>query len=115
MNTAPEPVGFADDPIAPHSARFPLGRPVGATDVSSPSAPGVRPWGLNGMRPARQQGDPVRAAFRYDHATQTAVDQAGRTLVAAEPTANKVSSNDGDEGLSEDFTYDYCPDCPTQA
>lgn len=71
--------------------------------------------GLGGMRPARQQGDPVRAAFHDDHRTQTAVDDTGRTLVAAEPTANKASSNDGDEGPSEDFTYDFCPDHPTQA
>ena len=28
------------------------------------------------------------------------------------PTANKVTSNDGDEGPSEDFTYDFAPDSP---
>jgi putative ATP-grasp target RiPP len=113
MSTALTSEGFADDPIAPHSAQFPLGR-IGLPDHSVPSEPGVRPWGLSGMRPARQQGDPVRTAFHYDHTTQTAIDGTGRTLVAAEPTANKVSSSDGDEGPSEDFTYDFCPDCPAQ-
>src|ERR1700759_1790308 len=111
MKTALMAPGFADDPIAPHSAQFPLGRIDGRTDAT-PSDPTVRPWGLRGMRPARQQGDPVRATFHYDHGTQTARDETGRTLVAAEPTANKASSNDGDEGPSEDFTYDFCPDCP---
>jgi hypothetical protein len=64
------------------------------------------------MRPARQQGDPVREAFGYDHDTQVAVDVHGRPLLAADPIANKASSNDGDEGPSEDFTYDFCPDMP---
>lgn len=112
MSTALASVSFADDPIAPHSAQFPLGRLGASAEPSVPAEPDVRPWGLGGMRPVRQQGDPVRAVFRYDHVTQTAVDGAGRTLVAADPTANKVSSNDGDEGPSEDFTYDFCPDVP---
>jgi putative ATP-grasp target RiPP len=112
MSTAFASVGFADDPIAPHSAQFPLGRIGGSPERSVPSAPQVRPWGLGGMHPARQQGDPVRETFHYDHTTQTALDGTGRTLLAAEPTANKVSSNDGDEGPSEDFTYDFCPDYP---
>jgi putative ATP-grasp target RiPP len=107
-------MAFADDPIAPHSAQFPLARNGAPAEPSTPSPPDVRPWGLDGMRPARQQGDAVRDAFRYDHTTQTAVDSAGGTLIAADPTANKVSSNDGDEGPSEDFTYDFCPDHPTQ-
>jgi putative ATP-grasp target RiPP len=115
MSTALALVGFTDDPIAPHSAQFPLGRIGGPPDHSVASEPNVRPWGLGGMRPARQQGDPVRAASHYDHATQTAIDGTGRTLVAADPTANKVSSSDGDEGPSEDFTYDFCPDDPTPA
>jgi hypothetical protein len=64
------------------------------------------------MHPARQQGDPVRETFGYDHGTQVAVDADGRTLLAADPTANKVSSSDGDEGPSEDFSYDFYPDSP---
>ena len=112
MSTALAPVGFADDPIASHSAQFPLGRAGGPADACVPSAPAVRPWGLRGMRPARHQGDPVRAAFHYDHATQTAIDDGGQTLVAADPTANKGTSSDGDEGPSEDFTYDFYPDHP---
>jgi len=102
---------FNADPIAPHSAQFPLGR-SSVPDFSTPSGLGVRPWGLRGMRPARQQGDPVRQTFGYDHDAQVAVDANGRYLLAAQPTANKVSSNDGDEGPSEDFTYDFCPDSP---
>jgi hypothetical protein len=67
------------------------------------------------MRPARQQGDPIHETFYYDHNTQVAVDANGRPLLAADPTANKVSSSDGDEGPSEDFTYDFCPDMPNPA
>lgn len=107
-------VGFADDPIAPHSAQFPLGSAGGAAQPSVPSGPEQRPWGLGGMRPVRSQGDPVRALFSYDHATQTAIDPDGRTLVAADPSAEKVSDNDGDEGASEDFKHDFCPDQPFQ-
>jgi hypothetical protein len=64
------------------------------------------------MRPAHQQGDPLRAVFTYDHDRQIALDPAGKPLTMAQPTANKVTSNDDDEGPSEDFTYDYCPDSP---
>lgn len=106
---------FAADPVASHSGQFPLGRHCGPADLSAPSAPEIRPWGLGGMRPARQQGDPLRAVFTYDHDRQIAVDPAGQPLTMADPTANKVTSNDGDEGPSEDFTYDYCPDVPLPA
>jgi hypothetical protein len=64
------------------------------------------------MRPARQQGDPVREAFVYDHGRQVALSRAGVPLTITNATANKVTNNDGDEGPSEDFTYDYCPDSP---
>lgn len=103
---------FAADPVAPHSGQFPLAHTAGPADLSTPSTLGIRPWGLGGMRPARQQGDPLRVVFTYDHDRQIALDQAGKPLTMAEPTANKVTSNDGDEGPSEDFTYDYCPDSP---
>ncbi len=106
------PDQFAADPVASHSGQFPLGPTAGPADLSAPSAPGIRPWGLGGMRPAHQQGDPLRAVFTYDHDRQIALDTAGKPLTMAEPTANKVTSNDGDEGPSEDFTYDYCPDSP---
>lgn len=62
------------------------------------------------MRPARHQGDPVRDAFVYDHARQVAVNCDGVPLTITAATANKVTNSDGDEGRSEDFTYDYCPD-----
>ncbi len=106
---------FAADPVASHSARFPLGRNAVPADPSAPSAPDIRPWGLRGMRPARQQGDLLREVFTYDHDRQIALDPAGQPLTMAEPTANKVTNNDGDEGPSEDFTYDYCPDSPLPA
>lgn len=64
------------------------------------------------MRPARRQGDPLREAFTYDHGRQMALDRKGRPLTAADPTADKVSSNDGDEGPSEDYNNDFCPDSP---
>lgn len=116
MAAPSEPAGFIDDPIAPHSAQFPLGR---AGDVVPPadaaSQPGRRPWGLGGMRPVRHKGDPVRASYHYDHDAQVAVNSRGLPLLAADPTVDKVSSFDGDEGPSEDFRYDFCPDSPYPA
>ncbi|MGI9001333.1 MAG: hypothetical protein ACR2GH_06665 [Pseudonocardia sp.] len=106
---------FAEDPLVSHSAQFPLGRSSGPADPCSPSDPAIRPWGLRGMRPARHQGDRVREVFTYDHDLQIASSLSGQPLTMAEPTANKVTSNDGDEGPSEDFTYDYCPDAPIPA
>lgn len=67
------------------------------------------------MRPATQQGDPGRQSFFYDHDEQVAVDGEGRYLTVEAVTANKVTSSDGDEGPSEDFTYDFCPDSPLPA
>lgn len=102
---------FAADPVASHSGQFPLGRNAGPVDLSAPSPTEIRPWGLVGMRPARQQGDPVREVFAYDHDQQIAIDSRGCSLpTAKEPTAKKNTNNDGDEGPSEDFSYDYCPD-----
>lgn len=73
---------------------------------------GLRPWGLSWSRPARRCGEVLREAYRYDHSRQIAVDSNGTPLISAEPTVNEVSSDDGDEGPSEDYTYDYCPDSP---
>jgi putative ATP-grasp target RiPP len=103
---------FAEDPMVSHSAQFPLGCAGGSVDLGSPSDPVIRPWGLRGMRPARHQGDLLREAFTYDHERQIALSLTGQPLTMAEPTANKVTNNDGDEGPSEDYTYDYCPDSP---
>ena len=53
--------------------------------------------------------------FTYCHAQQVVVDEWGRPLVltgAADPTANSVTNGDGDEGRSEDWTYDFAPDNP---
>jgi hypothetical protein len=103
---------FARDPFADHSSRFPLSRTNPEPPAAGPSPATIRPWGLGGMRTARQQGDPLREAFTYDHARQVAFDGGGRPLTAADPTADKVSSNDGDEGPSEDYNNDYAPDSP---
>jgi hypothetical protein len=105
------PVQFAADPLASHSAQFPLGRLAGAAGAAErPSSPELRPWGLRGMRIAKHQGDPVREVFFYSHEEQVAVDAEGRYLMVEAATANKVTNCDGDEGPSEDFTYDFCPD-----
>lgn len=64
------------------------------------------------MLPTRQQGDPIRESFHYDDDQQVAIDHQGRRLTVEAATANKVTSGDGDEGPSEDFTYDFCPDSP---
>jgi putative ATP-grasp target RiPP len=113
MSTAVSPVEqFATDPFADHSARFPMSRTNPPVSLAVPSEPAIRPWGLRGMRPARQQGDPVREQFAYDHDLQLAVDGKGRMLLSAAPTAVKQSNNDGDEGPSEDWKNDFCPDSP---
>ena len=44
--------------------------------------------------------------------SDVAVDRCGRRLVNAAPTAEKQSNNDGDEGPSEDWKNDFCPDSP---
>lgn len=108
-----EPAGFADDPVASHSAQFGLGRPMGTPaghDV--PSAVGVRPWNLRGAQ-VMDSGGARLGAWRYDHDRQVAVTLDGRLMmdvVAATPTAESATDLDGDEGKSEDWTYDFCPD-----
>ena len=110
----PDSVPSAIDPLAGASARFPTARPHGLPpSMASPSVPGVRPWGL---RHARVDGSGthtiVVAGWRYDPRRQVAVDAAGTPITAGSPTAVKNTSNDGDEGPSEDFSYDFCPDEP---
>lgn len=101
---------FADDPMASDSAQFPLGRPIRTPDELAPSSrPGVRPWGLRAMR-TLPKGCETTPAWSYDHDRQIAVGSDGYALQMA--TANKVTNNDGDEGPSEDFTYDFAPDAP---
>ncbi|MCP2255165.1 putative ATP-grasp target RiPP [Prauserella aidingensis] len=109
--TAVLPVdGFADDPVASHSAQFPLARAYCAPGEDQPSEAGVRPWNLRSVQPV---AGPVSAGGQsdYDPIRQVAVTREG-VPVLAEPTANSVSSNDGDEGPSEDWTYDFTPDNP---
>lgn len=105
---------FAHDPITPHSGQFPLGR-VNATkgNTDAPSQPGVRPWNLRRMTPVETPSVTAPAAV-YDPELQFAVSAGGAPSVAAEPSANSVSNLDGDEGASEDWTYDFAPDAPFQ-
>jgi hypothetical protein len=114
-DTPGEPIGFADDPIASHSAQFGLARPVNTpAGPNAPSAVGIRPWNLRAARTMGQRGTHLMG-WRYDHTQQLALAVDGRRvvdLVAAEPTANSVSDLDGDEGKSEDWSYDFCPDNP---
>jgi len=54
-------------------------------------------------------------AWRYDHDRQLAVTLDGHLIVeiiAADPTADSNTDLDGDEGKSEDWVYDFCPDDP---
>lgn len=108
------PYGFADDPIASHSGQFGLGRPMGLPATQdAPSAIGVRPWNLRGAT-AGSPGVRINT-WRYDHDRQVALLADGRRLtdvVAADPSADSVSDLDGDEGKSEDWQYDFCPDEP---
>jgi putative ATP-grasp target RiPP len=109
------PPGFANDPLASHSGQFGLARPTGAPIGSDePSPDGVRPWNLRAAQRPGNQRTPLNG-WRYDHDRQIAVATDGRPLadvLAADATANSVSDLDGDEGRSEDWTYDFCPDQP---
>lgn len=105
---------FADEPVASDSAQFPLGRPTGAPDNPDPaSRAGVRPWGLRGMTVPTTTASPL-PAWRYDHERQIAVDLDGIGLneLRMDPSAESVSNNDGDEGVSEDWRHDFAPDVP---
>jgi putative ATP-grasp target RiPP len=106
---------LVDDPMASASEQFALGRPRHAPPCHDlPSAAGVRPWGLRGMRRGTVAGRAV-PEFVYSHEQQLAVDGEGRPLIVtgmAEPSADSVTDGDGDEGRSEDWTYDFVPDNP---
>ncbi len=112
LHAPAEPSGFTDDPIASHSAQFGLGRPIGAPVGNDPPSPvGVRPWNLRGARVMGRGTPPV--AWRYDHDRQLALTVDGRLMleiIAADPSADSVTDLDGDEGKSEDWKYDFCPD-----
>ena len=63
----------------------------------------------------RQKGRP-RPVFSYSHEQQLVVGEDGRPLIGttmADPSADSVSDNDGDEGRSEDWKYDFVPDYPS--
>ncbi|MEU7524268.1 hypothetical protein AB0A74_00880 [Saccharothrix sp. NPDC042600] len=108
-----QPAAFADDPVASHSARFGLARPLGTPAGSdAPSPAGIRPWNLRFALVVSGQRARV-AGWRYDHQLQVAVADEGKRvadIVAADPSAESVSHLDGDEGASEDWRYDFHPD-----
>lgn len=106
---------FAHDPIASDSAQFPLGRPLGTPNNTDPaSGEGVRPWGLRTMSTLSNKTVEPLPRWRYDHEQQIAVDLDGIGLneLRMDPSADSVTGNDGDEGVSEDFVYDFAPDAP---
>jgi hypothetical protein len=75
----------------------------------------VRPWNLRNAQVIGHRGAPL-AGWRYDHAEQLALVPDGRRVVdlvaGSDPSADSVSDLDGDEGKSEDWSYDFCPDHP---
>lgn len=104
---------FALDPLASHSAQFPLGAPFDRVCDDEPSPAKTRPWALRGMAQQPHSG-PVPMS-RYDRELQVQVDSSGRPLTAGkEPTVKNKTDSDGDEGPSEDFSYDFVPDEPFQ-
>lgn len=74
----------------------------------------MRPWNLRAAQPLG--GVKARiGGWRYDHDRQIALASDGRAMtevLAGQATANSVSDLDGDEGRTEDWSYDFCPDTP---
>jgi putative ATP-grasp target RiPP len=118
MTIGTELRGFADDPMASLSGRFPLGSPAGTpASMDVPSTVGLRPWGLRNLtdaRPARQNAPTVR----YDAVRQLGVGPDGTVAArnhGGPPTANTTSSVDGeDPPSSEDWNNDFHEDGPFQ-
>ena len=110
--------GLVGDPLASGSEQFGLSRlRDGSPCGDLPSPVGVRPWGLRGMRRGAVTGRVV-PEFVYSHELLVAVDVDGRPLIVtgmADPSAESVTDGDGDEGRSEDWTYDFVPDSPCPA
>jgi hypothetical protein len=104
---------FTDDPLAPPSSQFPLARPgwTAPEEPERPSGPSTRPFGLRFMRTAPTMRAP---GFRYSHALQMSVtaDRPDIPMIDRAPMMewSTITNNDGDEGPSEDFGNDYCPD-----
>ncbi|MER7014579.1 putative ATP-grasp-modified RiPP [Saccharopolyspora sp. NPDC000359] len=106
---------FVHDPVAPDSAQFPLGRPLGMPESTAlVSADGVRPWGLRDMAVRSNGTVQSLPAWRYDHERQLATDLDGVSFreLRMDPSADSSSSLDGDEGPNEDWTYDFHGDFP---
>lgn len=105
---------FNHEPVAPYSAQFPL--PAGshtAAPGEGPSAPGIRPWNLRALAPAVARR-PIASHGIYDPERQIRLTPDGRPAsLDSDATAHSITTNDGDEGPSEDWKYDYCPDDPT--
>lgn len=72
---------LVDDPVASGSEQFGLARPQHVPICHDlPSAVGVRPWGLRGMRRGAVTGRAM-PEFVYSHEQQLAVDAVGRPLI----------------------------------
>ncbi|MGH3796292.1 MAG: hypothetical protein ACRDSP_15525 [Pseudonocardiaceae bacterium] len=106
------------DPVASGSEQFGLCQPRHAPPCHDvPSPVGVRPWGLRGMRRGAVTGH-AAPKFTCSHEQQVAVDEQGQPLIITgmvDPSAESVTDGDGDEGRSEDWTYDFIPDSPYPA
>jgi len=104
---------FTDDPLAPASAQFALARPGLAPpdDPARPSGSTTRPFGLRFAHPAPQLHIP---AFSFSSELQMAVTGDGdrRPVIDVTPMMewSTITHSDGDEGPSEDFGNDFCPD-----
>ncbi|MDQ2707565.1 MAG: hypothetical protein M3Z25_07980 [Actinomycetota bacterium] len=113
LDACSESVGFADGPIASHSAQFGLARPAGTpAGHDTPSPAGLRPWNLRNAQ-IMTGGGARLGAWRYDHVQQVALTLDGQRVIdLVDASAKSVSDLDGDEGKSEDWSYDFCPDNP---
>lgn len=102
---------FAFDPVASHSAQFPLARPLANSESSEGERDGVLPWGLRGLRPGPDPMDGV-PNWHYDHTRQVALDDQDEPLHEIH-MATTSTSLDGSGGKSEDWSAkDFMPDVP---
>jgi hypothetical protein len=104
---------FTDDPLAPPSGQFALARPglAPSDDPACPSGRTTRPFGLRFVSTAPSMRiDP----YCYSPKLQMSVtsDVPPIPVIDATPTMewSTITHNDGDEGPSEEFGNDYCPD-----
>lgn len=96
------------DPLAPHSAQFPLRRDESATGGDTASEAGLRPWNLRRMTTVTPPRCVPSVRGVYDPVRQVRVDSQGRPVLdMGPPTAPTTGSTDGSEGdPSEDYHND---------